>query len=268
MSAAKQIIFFKKNKMDYSYPAVSLTASQGSTYASYVQRRSNNLGWMTTGSVDADNTTLTCDFISAVQLDNMLLVGHNFKNFTIKYWNGSSYVDFSLAINVSNSTDTTTRFTFTSVSTSKIQLTVTGTQVANSDKKLNQWIATELIGQLAGWPMITKPTFNLNKRIDKMLSGKTFVGINTGGFECTLTVKVLKSDADLTIVESLFNTGAGFLVWLSGGSTTQFSTQRFGYRLQDIFLMQCSNNYIPEWNQGLYQSGIGNLTLTLVEVTT
>jgi hypothetical protein len=264
---AQPIIFFKKNKMDYNFTEVLLTASQGSAYAPFVQRRSNNLGWMTTGSVDADNTTLTCDFVNSTTLTDILLIGHNFKNYTIKYWNGSSYVNFGTTINVTNSTDTTTRHSFASVSTTKIQCTITGTQVANADKSLNQWIATETIGQLAGWPLIKKPTFNYNKRVDTMLSGKKFVGINTGGFACDLSVKVWSSSADLTIVESLFVTGSGFLVWLCGGSTSQFSSSRFGYRLQDLFLMQCQNNYIPEWNQGLYKSGIGDLTLSLVEVS-
>lgn len=265
-SSASQILFFNKNEADYSRSAVLLTASEASIFAPLVQKRSNNSGWMTTGSVDSNNTTLTCNFVNLVLLTDIILVNHNFKSFTVKYWNGSSYVDFSTPIAPSSSTDSTTRFTFNAVQTTAIQITILGTQVANTDKRLTQLIATSLIGQLNGWPMITKPTFNLNKRINTMLSGKTNIGINTGGFSCTLGVTNWSNANDLSIVEQLYGAGEGFLMWLCGGLQTQFSSVRKGYALQDFFLMQCQDNYTPEWANGLYKSGL-KLNIQMTEVT-
>lgn len=264
--SAQQIMFFKKNFADYSDSQVAVTASQSSTYAPFVQRRSNSLGWMTTGSVDSDNTTLTCDFVNLKTIDNIILIGHNFKNYTIKYWDGAAYQNFSTSINVTNSTATTSRHSFTAQATTKIQVTITGTQVANADKRLNQLIATQLIGQLTGWPQITNPTMNLNKRLNTMLSGKLNIGTNVGGFYCDLKVTNWSSGADLTIVETLYNSGNGFLVWLCGGDENQFSSVRIPYRLRDLFLMKCQNNHGPEWVQGLYKTG-QKITISLAEVT-
>lgn len=262
----KQIAFFKKNKADFADTAVLMTASEGNLYAPFVQRRSNNIGWMTTGSVDASNTTLTCDFSNLQTLTDIILVNHNFKSFTVKYWDGSTYQDFSPAVNETTNVDSTSRFSFATIDTTKIQVRITGTQIANSEKRLTQLIATELIGQLAAWALIKKPTHNRNKRDSTMLSGKHFIGENVGGFSVDLSVSYLTFDTDLTLMETLYGSGNGFLVWLCGGDEAQFRTKRIGYRLQDLYLMKCKNDYIPEWYASVYTTGV-NITVQLVEVT-
>lgn len=264
---SSQIIFYKKNKADYSDPSVAVTASEGSAYAPYVQRRSNSMGWMTTGSVDANNTTLTVNFANTITLTDIILVGHNFKNFKIQYWSGSAWTDFSPALSLTACVDSTTHFSFASMQTSQLLLTVFGTQVANSDKKLNQFIASELIGKFQGWPAIKNPTWNRQKIISKMLSGKDLIADNVGGFTLDLYLKCWNVDADFAIIETLYNSGGGFLVWPCGGDETQFQTTRQGFRLQDIFLMKCRNNYIPEQYNASYHMGT-TVTISLSEVTT
>jgi hypothetical protein len=268
MSAnASQIMFFTKNAADYQNSAVVLTASEASALAPNLQKRSNQTGWMTTGSVDSNNTTILCNFVNLAFLTNIILVNHNFAAFTIQYWNGSAYVDFSTPINVSGSTDTTTNFIFSQVQTTKILITILGTQVPNTDKRMTQLIATTLIGQLNGWPIIQAPSFQTNKAVNQMLSGKSWIGQNLGGFQCTLAVNIWSNGNDLSVVETLYGSGEGFLVWLCGGSQTQFSSVRQGYSLQDFFLMKPSDYYTPEWAMGLYKSGM-KIAMALVEVTT
>lgn len=55
---AYRIKFFEKNKGDISNSSVVMTASQGDDYADLVRNRSNYNAWATSGSVDADNTSL------------------------------------------------------------------------------------------------------------------------------------------------------------------------------------------------------------------
>lgn len=265
--AIQPIIFFNKNALDYSDPSVVVTASEGSTFSPFIQKRVNTLGWMTTGSVDSNNTTLTVNFVNLKTLTDIVLVNHNFKSYTIKYWNGTSYVDFPTVINPTTDSASVSRYTFASTQCTGFKITILGTQVANSDKKITQVIATSLIGQLQGWPTIQKPTFNLNKRINTMLSGKSNIGVNTGGFSCDLAVTNWKNSADLAIVETLYNLGNGFLVWLCGGNQTQFSSVRQGYGLQDFFFVKCQDNYTPEYVAGLYVTGM-NIKISLVEVST
>lgn len=260
-----QIIFFKKNKADYQNSNCVVTASESSNYAPYVQRRRNDIGFMTTGSSDASNTTITVDFVDLQTLTDIILVKHNFKSFTIKYWDGASYVDFSTPIVETANISVTSRYSFNSIAVTKFQITVTGTMVLDAEKKIAQIIATELIGQLSAWPIIKTPVFFKNRQNIKALSGKTVTSANSGGFQCALQVKVLSADADLTIIERLYGSGTGFLVWLSGGVASQFSSSREGYRLEDIYLMRSVNDYSPEWNGGLYKSGMV-LGISLAEV--
>lgn len=257
--------FFEKNKADFADSAVVATASQGVGFEYFALNRSNLSAWVTNGSVDADNTTFTIDFGNLHTIDTILLVLMNFKAYTIKYWDGSTYQDFSTAINVSGNSTETKFHQFNSVSTTKIQLTITGTMVANADKFLYQFIVTKQIGQFAGWPVIKNPIRSRNRQSSKMLSGKQSIREQVGFFSCSLMFKILSSSADLDLIESLYNSNEGFLVWLSGGSETQFSSEREGYRLEDLPLMKCSNEYKPEFYNGLYKAGVV-ISMDLVEV--
>src|SRR5688500_2818941 len=129
-----QIIFFRKSKADFSYDNVSATASEGASYAEYVLNRSNLSAWLTTGSVDANNTTLTIDFSEDRVVSDILLLKHNFKAFTVKLWDGSTYQDFSPAISETTNTDSSNYYEVTSQETSRIQITITGTQTPDEDK--------------------------------------------------------------------------------------------------------------------------------------
>jgi hypothetical protein len=262
---SQQIIFFNKNKADYSNANVTATASQGSDYASYVLNRSNQSAWVTTGSVDSDNTTLTIDFVDERALTDILLVKHNFKAYTVKYWDGATYVDFPTVISETNNSTETTHHTFASTSTTKVQITITGTMTADEDKYLFQFIATTQLGQLSSWPVIKSPEVSRNRKVLKMLSGKALVKESIGFFRCKLEIKILSTDADLTIIENLFSANEGFLVWICGGDEDQFRSERIGYRLEDIHLMKCVNEWKPELYKGLYQAGM-KISLDLNEV--
>jgi hypothetical protein len=262
---SEQIFFFDKSKCDISNSGVSATATQGDEFAELVLNRSNANGWITTGSVDADQPTLTIDMADERPITDILLVKHNFKSFTVKYWDGSSFVDFSPAINETTNTDETSHFEVEQVETTKIQLQVNGTMTPDEDKILYQLIATRRIGQLAGWPVIKKPVHSTNAKKSTMLSGKTFVARNLGAFSCELAVAEWRNSADLEIVEELYENTEGFLVWLSGGSEDQFSSTRKGYRLEDVYLMKCLDDYSPEFVSGQYKRGLA-ISIKLGEV--
>jgi len=259
---ASQIIFYKKNFIDLSFGSISITVTDatatntGQAFVGYLRNRKNSSAWITTGSNDAANTQLDIDWTDQRTIDNLLLVKHNFSDYTIQYWNGSAYVDFSSAINVSGGVALTTVHTFTAVQTSKIRLIITGTIVADADKIMRQFIATEQIGQLESWPIISGVVNSKSKKVTKALSGKSYVADTIGSFACSLDVEILKSSLDLAIFEQIFDSYEGVLVWLCGGDEVQFSSKRQGYRLEDIFLMRPVSEYNPDWFQGLYVAGI------------
>lgn len=251
-----QIIFFEKNKADYSFQQVVATASEGSDIAKYALNRSNATGWITTDSLDANNTTFEVDLVDLKSVTDLLLVKHNFKSFTLQWYDGMNWNDFTPAINVTDCTDDVSWFQFQAVMAQKFKLTITGTQIPNSDKYLYQFIVTEKIGQFEGWPVIKDPEHSRNLVITSTLSGKKHVSENVGGFSFTLSVTEWKSDNDLTLLETLHQRSEGFLTWLCGGSQVQFSSVRKGYRLEDLPLMKCVTPWKPEFVKGMYQRGM------------
>jgi hypothetical protein len=263
---ASQILFFQKSKCDLSLGGVSATASQGSTYANRALNRSNLNAWITSGSVDADNTTWTVDMAENRVITDILLIKHNFKSFKVEYWDGAAWQAFTSPIDETTNTATSNYYAVSSVSTSKLRITVRGTMTANQDKYLYQFIATERIGRLESWPVIKNPTWDRNRSVVKMLSGKEYVLENVGGFKCELEVKVLTSSADAVIFETIFDAADGVLFWPCGGNESQFRSARKGYRLEDIFLVKATSNYQPEWHRGIYTSGI-EFSVKLSEVT-
>ncbi len=260
-----QIIFFDKSKADLDAPNCVATASQGVGFEALARNRSNETAWMTSGSVDADNTTYTMDLVDMFSIDSILLILHNFKSYTLKYWDGAAYQNFSTTIAPTTNILATTYHTFNAVDTTKIQLTILGTMTANSDKTLAQFIITKKIAQLNGWPQIKSPVHDKNLVASRMVSGKNNISKNLIGFSTDLEVVTLSDSTDLSTIDQLYFSGNSFLVWLCGGSETQFRTAARGMRLRDIYLMECANKWTPEPYAGLY--GIGYKTkIQLVEV--
>lgn len=259
---AKQIRFFKKNIIDLSSALTSITVTDsvatdnGQSIVDFIRNRNNYSAWVTTNSTDAANTQLDIDFGVGRDVSDILLVKHNWKAFTIKYWNGTTYVDFSTPIAETVNDDETTHFQFDSVETQKLRIIITAAQTLNADKELYQLIVTEQIGLLNGWPVIKNPTHDRNKKISKMLSGKVNVIESLGSFQCDLEVTNWKNQADLTVIEEIYFRREGVLIWLCGGDEDQFSMELQGYRLEDIFLVRPTNSYEPEWAKGIYTSGV------------
>ena len=264
---SSQIVFMDKNKVDVENTNATITATQGSSFIQFVRNRSNRSAWVTNGSVDADNTEIEIDFGDSRTLDIIILVTHNFKAYTMKYWNGAIYVDFSTAVNVTGNLAESTSHEFTLIATQKIKIIITETTTGDEEKFLYQLIASSKIGRLNGWPKIGNPTFDKQKKRNKMLSGKENIIENLGGFSVNLSLDVYSNEADLDVFEELYDSPEGFLVWLCGGDEAQFSNVRMGYRMRDVFLMRTASNYRPEFYKGSYQSGI-IVDVPLVEVIT
>jgi len=265
-----QIKFFKPNKIDLSNENITLTVtdsaatSTGSDIIDFIRNRNNRSAWITTGSADSGTTTIEIDMGDTESVDNIILIKHNWGSFTIQYWDGFAYTDFSTAINETTNTDETTAFSFTQVATSKIKIVINGTQTADVDKELYQLIIGEQLGQLEAYPII-KPKHVAGKKANKTLSGKFKIVEPVGRFSCVLDIKYLKSAADINVIESLYFDRLPYLVWLGAGNETQFSVAARGYRKEDIYLMRTTNDYRPDWYKGVYSTGL-KLKIALDEV--
>jgi hypothetical protein len=272
---SSQIKFYNRNKLDLSNQDASITVTDniasdnGQSIVNFVRNRNNNSAWITTESTDAAQTTLEIELGLEYLISNIFIVGHNLKSFTFQYWDGFNYVEFSTPISETINTRTTNFFEFNPVSTQKLKLVIYGTQVADSDKSIKQLILTDKVGvgKLVGWPQIKNPTHDTNKKITKMLSGKVNVVESVGAFSIQLSVSNWSIDSDLSLIEEVYFGRRGVLVLLSGEDELQFRTKRIGYRDEDIYFMRCVNDYVPEYNVGIYSNGL-KITMNLTEAIT
>lgn len=268
---AQQVKIFKKNKVDLDNSNITLTVTDavatdtGQTFVDFIRNRNNSSAWLTTGSTDAANTELLIEMLDTETVGAILLVGHNFKAYTLQYWDGASYQDFSTAISETLNTEATKEHQFDAVQTSRLKLIIQGTFIVDADKVLKQLIVTEQNFQFSTYPQINDPTHFSNRRINKMLSGKLNIVESVGRFKCSLALSYWSSDADMTGIEAIYFNKVPVLLWLCGGDEDQFKFKRVGYQLEDIYLVRPTNDYVPRWVQGIYTTGI-ELELNLEEV--
>jgi len=253
-----QILILEKNFLESSTtftPADNEATNIGTDFVDYLIDRKNTSGWATTGSSDSATCTLTAEMDASKDVTKVLLVEHNFKDFDLHYWNGTAWV---LIESLTGNTETTTYHTIEKVAVYKVRITITATQAADEDKRLAQFIVTDGLssGQFEAYPEIKSMKHKTAKKITTMLSGKALVIEGVGATEFTLSVKILKLDEDLTLIEKMYSNKEGFLVLLSGGNETQFSSKRVGYRKQDIYLMRAINDYSDDFYKGVYSAGV------------
>lgn len=273
--AGAQPRVFKKNLLDLDFSNVTITITDsvasdtGSSSVDFLRNRNNTSGWMTTGSSDAALTELLIEFNDEVEMDSIILVGHNIKAYTIQRWSDSDsdYVDFSTAISVTDNAKDTTAHYFDLVSISKFKIIIQGTQTADEDKRISQLIAAEQIesGKFKGWPDFSKPTLDFSKKKKETLSGKVHVSQSTGAYKTKLSFRKWPESDDIKILSSLFfKQYLGFLFWPCGGDEDQFRHSVDGFRLRDIYHCRVTSEWNPEWDQALYQSGV-NINVEIME---
>lgn len=259
-----QIKFWRKSHIDLDRTVPTLTVTDsvatntGQDYIDLIRNRSNNSGWLTTNSDDTANTEILVDLVDVLNVDMVGLIRHNFKDFTIEYFDEDllsyetfeSFTDNTESSNISESA--------TTISTSKIKITINSTQVADADKVLRQLVITEklLTGQFNGYPQIKKPTTSFNKKVNRLLGGAVNVVEKRGAFSCSLDVRLLSNDEDLDIIEQIYFQREGILMLLSGNKEDQFLNRRVGYRNEDIVLVRPTNELELPYFQGIYKNGI------------
>lgn len=280
-------MFFEKSKIDLDLGSqVVITATDsgatdaGSGSTSYIRNRDNVSGWGTTGSADADGTTLQVMFGDQQDIDSLFLILHNFASYTVQYYDTSNALQsFSVPISTSGLTAQSYTpggvfrsdfFQFAKVTATGVLITITGTIVANADKFLAQLVPTLMIGTLNCQPFIQKPMFAASRIELQTSTGKRKIQKNAGWFECTLNQNGVKL-ADWALIETLYSYFQGFLMWLNGNDFNDSVSQypdgvRVGYRPQDLPLCDFVDELTPEYMDGRYGYGM-TLNARIVEIT-
>lgn len=269
------IKFFDDSLCLYDNGATAV-ASTGTAVQNNILDKLNYTYWTSVSSNDATTETLTISFPSAT-FTRILLLDHNWKEYTLKYWNGAAYAHFSSVVGLDGSKANASETTFAdaasyyevaSVTTTSIQITVLKTQTTNAEKYLATLLLTNELGTFTGYPGVSV-SHNKNDRQLQMLSGKFKLVKQNPVFQASLrfdSYPARRSD-DLDLVMSFFDREIPFYVWLCGGKrgSSRFGYAIRGFRIQDCYRVQAISNVSLEYMSNIYTNGIEGLQIDLVE---
>lgn len=279
MAITGGIKFFDKNKADSLTGAMAI-ASSGNPSAGFILDRSNFTVWRSVGSDDTTTETITITLPTSQTFNRLFLLRHNFKEFTVKFFDGFSFVDFVNVVGINGITTSgisetvyalgSSYYEFDSVTTTQIEITVTKTQVVNEEKFLNSFVVTPELGTLVGFPIIKNVTKDRNLRKSTLLNGRVFVDKSIEVMRFLIDFKnyppLLTLDLDLLV--TLFDRDDNFLVWLSGGrdGIPFFKRQLVGFRIEDLIQVQVVNVFKDSYRKNTYVSMV-NQKLNLEEAS-
>ena len=198
-----------------------------------------------------------------MDITRIFLVDHNWKEYTVKY--GAS-VDFTNVTGIDGALGggiaetayarDTSYYEFDSVNTDTIIITATKTQTADQEKTLVQFIATEELGTLTGYPRIGNVKLDRNTRREKAISGRQHVEKSYESASFDLNLRTYPGQADIDLLDSLHDRDIPFLAWLSGGMPDQFRFTQRGFRLKDIYSMQTDRAASNAYDKNIYINGV------------
>lgn len=262
---AKPFRFFEKSRADFDIEEVALTVTSGAGSIERIRDRTTYRKWQSIGSDDTTTETITIDWNSSQTIDSIFVIKSNWKEYTIKYWDGASYVDFSTVIAETTNTDETKLHEFDAVTTERIQINIETTFVADAEKQVFQVVPTKSVGTFVGYPQFA-PNNRIERVRKELLNGKPRFSDYDFQFRCTMTFQRYPVAADHSIITSLFLARREFLFWPCGGDETQFRFEFVGTRLEDLFLVQFADGQLPQWfEQNIYENG-AEYSISLEEV--
>lgn len=236
--------FYRKNKINDG--ATFTFTSADETLASLIYDRKRTSRLSSVGSNDVTNEVWVIEFDQASDIDTILIDNHNLKSGNVKYWNGSAYTNFSTTASWSTNADTTTLFEFNSVNTTKIQITMSTTMTVDAEKTVGEVYVLETIGSPQVAPSQISREFIEDSRSHKKSGGGNLYVFF--GKKIQLDYRFSDADAtDVALFESLKDLKEEFFIYPCAGD----AQTDIGFRLQDIYLVNYTNTFKPEFRSNL-----------------
>lgn len=270
------IKFFDLNLADSKTDA-SAAASSGNPSAGFILDRNQYTVWRSVGSDDTTTEMLEITLSKSETFDRLFLIRHNFKQFTVQYWN-SGWTDFANIIGINGVTaaqisETTydansAYYEFDEVTTNRILITATKTQTADEQKFLNSFVVTSELGTLDGFPAVKGVTKDNKLRKSILLNGRSFITKSIEVMRFSIDFKNYPAPlrADLDLIYNLFDRDDNFLTWVCGGRNGEpyFKYQLRGFRIEDVIETQVVNIFKDSYRNNFY-NGTVRLKLKLEE---
>ncbi|MBF0315610.1 MAG: hypothetical protein HQK52_19475 [Oligoflexia bacterium] len=227
--------------------------------------------WRSIGSTDAKEEAITLALKNEAELDTILIIGHNLKNFSILIHlsNGSivdtfqSFNDVVCGNSISSNSIATSYFKFKPQSVSKIEIKMLNTFTEDKEKKIERIVLTKEVGQLKGFPSLDT---EINESFTKyrLLSGKYKVFKKDEVFSASIIFKNYPIFEDIELMYSLAS--ESFFIWPCGGKigSDYFKCNIRSYRPEDLYKVSISDNVQESFDKNIYTSNV-NLVVKVVE---
>lgn len=118
----------------------TITVSTGDTSKGNMKDRNTATVWASVGSTDLITETIVVEWAATRRISRVCFRAFNFKQYTVQYWNGAAYVDFSTPINETVNASTSKFHSFTEVSTLKVQVTCLKTIAVDAQKQIGEFM--------------------------------------------------------------------------------------------------------------------------------
>lgn len=266
--------FFEQDYALFRLGATATASSNGDSI-NFILDVNRYTRWESVGSSDATTETIEVTLNGEQTINRIFLLGFNFKAFSVKYFNGATFVDFAnvigvngvtkSGINETNYNDNSAYYEFDSVTTSRLEITCDKTQVANAQKFLNNFVATAEIGTFSGYPRV-QPRSDRNETKARSLSRKYVIQKTYETTKIKINFKTHPFQNDLDILDALFNREEPFLIYPCGGRSGEnfFRINQKSWRLEDLFNVQLAGQMRNDYEKGVYTLGF-NKSITFEE---
>ena len=275
MTISGKIKFFYENYGDINNDNGYAIASTGSNTRNNARSRKQYLRWESVGSDDVTTETYQLGFGANEDINRIVLNRHNFKAFTVQYWNGAAWTHFANVVtkegtqtNITETTNdkTTNYYEFDYVNTSKILISVDTTIAVDAEKYIYEVIATEELGTFEGFPAYAG-AFAKKRAIKQSFEGTQNQSILGENFTCSLSFQRYGVEADHTLIQDLWELDKPFLIYPCGANEDQYRfTNKVGNRLRDIFLVGFSSDFSPNYELNVFELGL-NYSVSFKEAT-
>lgn len=250
--------FYKNNLVNSTNTFVFTSAlTSGATYL-FDENDSHKLS--SVASSDTVSEVWDFEFTGAQTVTAFQIANHNLKDFGIKYWSSTAFVDFNPAIATTTNSGTYHYFDNYNKVTSKIRLTMNKTIVPDMEKSVGEFRILSKIGEMSRNPKksdIKYPENSKSYYTDSKENVFVLFGVAVR-FDLEWTNL---PPADMAILEECKYLGEPFYVYLSGGG----NYNPRGWRIQDITLVNYTNPFDPQIADNLMANG-ENIKVTLESV--
>lgn len=272
MSMTGGVSFFENSYARFKDGA-SIMASSNQNDAKYcLQHSERYYRWQSVGSDDVTAETLTISLPVAKTISRIFLIGHNFRNFNIRYGSGNDFTNIrgldghKTALNEDAYERDTAYYEFDPVLIDTITIEINTTQSTDAEKYLTSFIVTNEIGTFRGFPDTKDLDLDRNESEQKGVGGALRILKSREMAKLKLKLSYYPLQEDIDLISVLQERDDPFFVWPNGGRPNQFRLVQRGWRLSDLYLMQVSGPLQVGYARNIYVLGVDQ-SLTLKEVT-